>query len=320
MIAGKFSRVALETLESRLVPTSFRMNQSMLIVDATQDKDFLTYKAANIKLTNDRVVNYSTGESFVLPKTVSIVRITGSQTGDVIDASEFTRRFQPSYGPAVDVYIELNGGYGDDKIIGSPQRDIINGGTGNDEIWGMDGNDTVYGGTGNDFIDGGYGYDVLLGEAGNDIVRAGEINQKDYFFGSNHVQLYGSTSRNAVTMWGSMYLNFTLTNFSGDVLLGGDGDDVLVGKVDPSLNQKHSILMQGGTGKDFFDGETKPEDMSQNTCVSVAVDREMFYTSRNFVNGKYVYTGVTYEQLAPRTRFVNSYTTQPLVWNYGWSA
>lgn len=331
MNAGKFSQVGLETLESRLVPTTFSLSGPGLVltVDATQDKTFMTYKAANIKLTNDMVVNYSTNQSYKLPAGITEIRIAGSQTGDLIDAREFdlsTPKHRSVFNTKVLVYIY--GGYGDDVIYGSKLSDNIEGGTGNDEIWGMDGNDRLYGNDGNDFVDGGYGNDIIWGGNGNDRLFAGDVTSKiydpiQYPWGQKSLFLSGQLDYNSETMWGksSYCFNFDINStYRGDVVYGESGNDYIYGRVDAKLNSSHNIMMVGGLGKDFFDGETKVDDMLQNDCVCVAVDRTMFYTSKKLVKGSYVYTGVTYEQLAPRTRFVNSYTTQPLVWNYGWSA
>ena len=94
----------------------------------------------------------------------------------------------------------LNGGAGDDVIVGDPfdltpndkrsqpvdvanagilprgGDDTIDGGSGNDSIRGMVGNDTIDGGSGNDRIDGGSGNDRLAGQAGNDSLAGGYGN------------------------------------------------------------------------------------------------------------------------------------------------
>ena len=320
MNAGKFSRVALETLESRLVPTTFSLRSTglgyMLTVDATQDKNFLNYTAANIVLDNNIVINWSTNQSYKIPAKIEKVVLVGSQTNDLIDARNFT---VPN--ATVDIY----GGYGDDVIYGSNLQDRIFGNAGNDKLYGMDGNDLLYGNDGNDFVDGGFGNDMLWGGAGNDTLFAGAISSKAYDYlkypsmgMAGQVPITGQLDRNSVTMWHAEMFQFVVTNYYGDVLYGESGDDYLMGYADTSVNKNYGVLMVGGTGKDSFDGETKLDDMQKTTSISVVVDRTMFYTTRKIVNGSYIYTGVTYESLTPRTRFVNYFTTQPLVWNYGW--
>lgn len=64
----------------------------------------------------------------------------------------------------------IDGGRGHDTILGGHGKDTIQGGRGNDKIWGGDGNDTVHGGRGNDTIHGGAGNDNVYGDKGRDNV------------------------------------------------------------------------------------------------------------------------------------------------------
>ena len=60
---------------------------------------------------------------------------------------------------ATSVALTVNGGTGEDAIIGSDGGDFLNGEAGNDFLSGGDGNDTLNGGADNDIIDGGPGID-----------------------------------------------------------------------------------------------------------------------------------------------------------------
>ncbi|MBW4662147.1 MAG: hypothetical protein KME15_26125 [Drouetiella hepatica Uher 2000/2452] len=84
----------------------------------------------------------------------------------------------------------LNGGSGNDVILGLAGDDRISGGRGNDVLLGGQNNDQVFGGQGNDFLLGEEGNDQLQGDQGRDFLDGGTGN---------------------------------------DSLLGGDGRDVLVG-------------------------------------------------------------------------------------------
>ena len=66
----------------------------------------------------------------------------------------------------------LNGGAGNDRILGGRGKDLINGDAGNDALFGNAGNDTVNGGDGRDVIVGGLGADLLNGNAGSDFIVA----------------------------------------------------------------------------------------------------------------------------------------------------
>lgn len=71
------------------------------------------------------------------------------------------------------VSVSLNGGAGNDVIVGSDRADRIDGGAGNDLIFGLDGNDVIAGGAGNDVILGGAGNDRIDGGSGNDLLIGG---------------------------------------------------------------------------------------------------------------------------------------------------
>ncbi|MBL7259651.1 calcium-binding protein [Paractinoplanes lichenicola] len=59
----------------------------------------------------------------------------------------------------------INGGKGDDVLVGNALAN---------RIMGLNGNDTVRGGAGNDEVGGGDGADKVYGEAGDDVLTAGE--------------------------------------------------------------------------------------------------------------------------------------------------
>lgn len=64
--------------------------------------------------------------------------------------------------------LNLDGGPGDDTIVGTSNPDTINGGEGNDTIDAIAGNDTVDGGPGNDKLKGAGGDDTVTGGPGRD--------------------------------------------------------------------------------------------------------------------------------------------------------
>ena len=84
----------------------------------------------------------------------------------------------------------LDGGDGDDDLIGAGGADVISGGPGNDTLAGGAGDDRIDGGTGGDSADGGDGADsIILRDsvtdtatcgAGRDTVRAEVLDQLDF--------------------------------------------------------------------------------------------------------------------------------------------
>ena len=72
--------------------------------------------------------------------------------------------------------LTVDGGAGDDLLIGSNGQDSLFGGEGEDTIFGGDGNDALGGDQGDDFIVGGLGDDTLLGGLGDDTLDGSEAD------------------------------------------------------------------------------------------------------------------------------------------------
>lgn len=94
-------------------------------------------------------------------------RLVGSAFGDVLDANSINT-------------VTIEGGGGNDIIIGGGNFQTLRGGGGNDTITGYSGGnpaststlDSIEGGSGNDVLAGANGDDTILGGSGNDIIRA----------------------------------------------------------------------------------------------------------------------------------------------------
>ncbi|HEX2529041.1 MAG TPA: calcium-binding protein [Geminicoccus sp.] len=102
----------------------------------------------------------------------------------------------------------LQGGNGNDVLIGTDRDDVIKGGAGNDMIDGRDGNDDLDGEDGDDIVLGGKGNDLVKGGAGNDLVDGQD--------GDDIVD--GGTGEDTV-----------IGGSGNDLVNGGGGDDVVDG-------------------------------------------------------------------------------------------
>ena len=122
-----------------------------------------------------------------------------------------------------------------DKLTGTPKRDVIVGLGGNDRISGAGGNDVICGGAGNDRVFGGPGSDVLDGGNGNDNLQGQAGNDN----------LRGGNGKDVVAGGGG---NDTLAGNGGqDNLQGGPGKDALNGGAG-------NDTLAGGPGKDSLSG------------------------------------------------------------------
>ncbi|MGB7882613.1 MAG: calcium-binding protein [Nitrososphaeraceae archaeon] len=108
------------------------------------------------------------------------------------------------------------GSFGDDRITGTNEDDII---------VGLSGSDTINGGGGDDKIQGNEDSDKLYGDEGNDVLQGG--------VGSD--QIYGREGDDVIV--GGLDDDYLVGDEGNDKLYGSEGDDILI----------------GGTGADYFD-------------------------------------------------------------------
>lgn len=108
-----------------------------------------------------------------------------------------------------DINQNVDGGGGDDQIIGKEGHDIFYGGEGDDLLQGMDGNDTLRGDAGADVVYGGAGDDFVYGGAGDDLV----IGDTDISIEHPY----------------NLFILFQDEPTGADHLDGGAGDDQLMG-------------------------------------------------------------------------------------------
>ncbi len=121
----------------------------------------------------------------------------------------------------------LIGGSNDDKLDGEDGDDVLIGNAGKDKLDGGDGNDTLIGGTGDDKLDGEDGDDSLDGGDGEDDLKGGDGNDT-IMGGAGDDKIKGEDGDDSID--------------------GGSGeDDIKAGKGDDTV--------AGGLGDDELDGD-----------------------------------------------------------------
>jgi serralysin len=167
----------------------------------------------------------------------------------------------------------VNGGSGNDRIIGNSTEnviysgagdDFVNGGdgldiiylgegndststssSGDDQFYGEAGDDTITGWNGNETYDGGSGNDTLYGYGGNDIMRGGTGN--DYIKGDDGNDTINGGAGNDTIYGGS----------DNDTVDGGDGDDVIylgAGNDTVDISSFGNDKFYGEAGDDYING------------------------------------------------------------------
>ncbi len=176
----------------------------------------------------------------------------------------------------------VDGGVGNDTLIGSDGRDDLIGGDGHDlivggngtpggvpgedsKLIGNKGNDTIFGGGGDDSIDGGDGDDVIFGGflqsglfpgifpstgGGNNIIEGGGGN--DRIFAGNGNDIIRGGAGNDLIAGGPLELSGGTNVFEGgtgnDSIYGGAGDDTIFG------DDGNDYIISGGGNETIFVG------------------------------------------------------------------
>jgi len=179
---------------------------------------------------------------------------------------------------SVSVPVYLDGGEGDDTLIGGSADDHLTGGPGNDTLTGGAGDDVVGGGAGNDTFDGGTGNDELDGEAGDDTfqVRAGWGDDLiDDHDGDDTVELLTTTTITGVMMFDEV----ELTSPAGDRLYYPSGaiEHVLGGSGSETFR-----LTRDAPDGFTFDGRGGDDDV---TVLVGGVDRTIDVTDSGSTDG-----------------------------------
>lgn len=215
------------------------------------------------------------------------VYIAGSGNNDTLD---FT-------GMTLTAITKIDGGGGNDTIVGTTAANTILGSGGDDTINAGSGNDTIqYTGTSNGFdaVDGGDGTDTISALANNTVIGlsalagvetisagsftgvyvAGSGNNDTLNFsavtltaivrvegGAGHDTLTGNSAAN--TLWGGLGNDIIDGGTGNDSLLGDDGDDTIKGAAGTDT-------MNGGIGTDTADYSAYSANLTVNLATATA--------------------------------------------------
>jgi Ca2+-binding RTX toxin-like protein len=209
---------------------------------------------------------------------VEHIEVNGLGGHDTVDAS-------PLQGGILQT-TRMDGGDGDDQLVGTPRNDTLVGASGDDTLSGRDGDDILTGGAGSDVLNGGAGNDRLRGQgasgdqltggAGDDELNGGAGTDRvqeeaDVDFTATDAALTGLGSDallgiELLTLNGGGSANrIDTTAFSGDVVLNGRGgnDTLLAGDGNDILNGGGGRdRLHGGAGNDRVRGQGSIDELS----------------------------------------------------------
>jgi Ca2+-binding RTX toxin-like protein len=234
-------RFELERLERRtLLSVTSAVSEGGLTVES-DGNDEITIRCSAGKV---RVNGMDPDTGPALCAEITSIDVTGGPRRNRIDLHSVTPASFPNIGggdsPAVggvggDIDIFIDGGAGNDRIVGSAFADDIDGGDGADDISGREGNDEIAGGEGRDVIDGTSGNDQISGGAGNDVLRggsgadqiAGDAGNDQISGGADDDDINGGEGNDVMNGNGGNDI-LDGCDSTGDVLIGGAGSDMLL--------------------------------------------------------------------------------------------
>ena len=183
--------------------------------------------------------------------------IEGTNDSDILNFSDGVIR-QGIGHYDINYKLDVDGGKGDDRIVGyiyddelkgQDGNDTINGGEGNDTINGDEGNDTLYGVNGDDTISGGKGVDLIYGGHGNDVIL-GDEGEDIIYGGPDRDTIRGGDDADRI--YGGDGIDTIYGGHGGDLIEGGNDDDTIYGD-EPNMYYQGEDSISGGSGNDYID-------------------------------------------------------------------
>jgi Ca2+-binding RTX toxin-like protein len=179
---------------------------------------------------------------------------------------------------------DINGGVGDDTLMGGRDDDRIDGGSGHDQVLGTGGDDVLFGESlvgddGNDRMtlvttdpgplsaegEGGYDVTSIIGTSADEAVslaRQGAfVTAPGLIISSEAIRLDARRGNDSITVGPGVGTNSAVT------LEGGDGDDVVRGS-------DGIEWLSGGLGQDLVDGGLAPDHLTGGADADVIRARD----------------------------------------------
>ena len=163
--------------------------------------------------------------TFIVP-TASLT-INGGDGNDTITINSADDALIPNDSSNVNSQtVIVNGGGGNDVLVGSEFNDIMNGGSGDDVVNGRAGNDTLGGDAGDDTLLGGSGDDNLFGGDGEDRIK-GQGGTDTVGGGADNDTIEGGEGTSSLREEGNVDL--TIRSSGDTIILEGLGTDIITG-------------------------------------------------------------------------------------------
>lgn len=205
------------------------------------------------------------------PITITDGGSSGAHQAFVIDASEVpagtTIALNDIDFASVTGTVTINGGAGENWVVGDSGSQTMILGTGNDTVFGGGGNDTVASADGDDLLLGNQGLDLVTGGFGNDQLYGGQDadvvlgNQDDdtVFGNMANDTIFGGQGEDF--MYGGQDNDVVVGNFGNDTLFGNRDDDTLFGGQDEDLlfGQQGADELNGNLGDDTLSGGSEDD-------------------------------------------------------------
>jgi Ca2+-binding RTX toxin-like protein len=180
-------------------------------------------------------------------------KIILADTSTTVDLSQTLENLNDGTNTQTIIHIEhVDGGTGDDSIIGNNYANTL---------IGNNGNDYLKGNAGDDILQGGDGLDILIGNSGTNTIDGGAgVNDWAYYDESENdvtVDLGKTDAQNTGygtdTITNIEHLKFGTTN---DTAYGNDADNIFKGNGgnDTFFGYGGADTLRGGNGNDYLDG------------------------------------------------------------------